>query len=63
MGERGREVREFVEDALGPEGLARSVVVAATSDAPALVRARAAHVATAIAEWFADRGARVVLLL
>ncbi len=63
VGERGREVREFVEDALGPDGLARSVVVAATSDAPPLVRARAAHVATAIAEWFADRGARVVLML
>jgi type III secretion protein N (ATPase) len=63
VGERGREVREFVEDALGPEGLARSVVVAATSDAPALVRARAAHVATAIAEWFAERGARVLLML
>jgi type III secretion protein N (ATPase) len=63
VGERGREVREFVEDALGPEGLARSIVVAATSDAPALVRARAAHVATAIAEWFAERGARVVLML
>ncbi|HET8540359.1 MAG TPA: FliI/YscN family ATPase [Anaeromyxobacter sp.] len=63
VGERGREVREFVEDALGPGGLARSVVVAATSDAPALVRARSAHVATAIAEWFAERGARVVLML
>ncbi len=63
VGERGREVREFVEDALGPEGLARSVVVAATSDAPALVRARSAHVATAIAEWFAEGGARVVLML
>ncbi len=63
VGERGREVREFVEDALGPEGLARSVVVASTSDAPALVRARAAHVATAIAEWFAERGARVLLML
>ena len=56
VGERGREVREFVEDALGPEGLARSVVVAATSDEPALVRREAAHVATAIAEWFAERG-------
>lgn len=63
VGERGREVREFVEDALGPEGLARSVVVAATSDAPPLVRARAPHVATAIAEWFAERGAQVLLLL
>ena len=63
VGERGREVREFVEEALGPEGLARSVVVVATSDAPALVRLRAAHVATAIAEWFAEQGADVLFLL
>ncbi len=63
VGERGREVRDFVEAALGPEGLARSVVVIATSDAPALVRLRAAHVATAIAEWFAERGDRVLFLL
>jgi type III secretion protein N (ATPase) len=63
VGERGREVRELVEDALGPEGLARSVVVAATSDAPALVRLKAAHVATAIAEWFADRGHAVLFML
>ncbi len=63
VGERGREVREFLEDSLGPDGLARSVVVAATSDAPALVRLKAAHVATAIAEWFADVASRRVLLL
>jgi type III secretion protein N (ATPase) len=64
VGERGREVREFLEESLGPEGLARSVVVVATSDAPPLVRLRAAHVATAIAEWFADvEGRRVLLLL
>jgi len=63
VGERGREVREFVEDALGPEGLARSVVVAATSDAPPLVRLKAAHVATSIAEWFAERGSEVLLML
>lgn len=63
VGERGREVREFVEDCLGPEGLARSVVVAATSDAPALVRREAAHVATAIAEWFAEGGAQVLLVV
>lgn len=63
VGERGREVREFVEDALGEGGLARSVVIAATSDAPALVRAKAAHVATAVAEWFAERGASVLFLL
>jgi ATP synthase in type III secretion protein N len=63
VGERGREVRDFVELALGPAGLARSVVVAATSDAPALVRLQAAHVATALAEWFADVEGRRVLLL
>ncbi len=62
VGERGREVREFVEDALGAQGLARSVVVAATSDAPALVRLRAAQVATAIAEWFAEEGREVLFL-
>lgn len=63
VGERGREVGEFVEDCLGPVGLRRSVVVAATSDAPALLRLKAAHAATAIAEWFAARGASVLLLL
>ncbi|ACL65693.1 ATPase, FliI/YscN family [Anaeromyxobacter dehalogenans 2CP-1] len=63
VGERGREVREFLEGPLGAEGLARSVVVAATSDAPALVRLKAAHVATAVAEWFAERGDRVLLLV
>jgi type III secretion protein N (ATPase) len=63
VGERGREVRDFLEGALGPEGRARSVVVAATSDAPALVRRTAAQVATAIAEWFADVAGRRVLLL
>jgi ATP synthase in type III secretion protein N len=63
IGERGREVREFVEDALGGDGLARGVVVAATSDAPALVRLKSAHVATAMAEWFRDQGRRVVLLM
>jgi len=64
VGERGREVREFVEESLGAEGLRRSVVVAATSDAPALVRLRAAHVATAIAEYFAEvEGRRVLLML
>jgi ATP synthase in type III secretion protein N len=63
VGERGREVREFVEDALGPEGLARSVVVVATSDAPPLVRLKAAHVATAVAEWFAERGRSVLFML
>jgi flagellum-specific ATP synthase len=61
VGERGREVREFVEDVLGPEGLARSVVVVATSDEPALLRLRAATYATRIAEGFADAGADVLL--
>ncbi|HEU4382264.1 MAG TPA: FliI/YscN family ATPase [Anaeromyxobacteraceae bacterium] len=63
LGERGREVRDFLEEALGEDGLGRSVVVAATSDAPALVRLRAAHVATAIAEWFAEVEGREVLFL
>jgi len=63
IGERGREVREFLDVDLGPEGLARSVVVVATSDAPALVRRSAAFVATRIAEWFRDQGAHVNLLM
>lgn len=62
IGERGREVRDFVEDTLGPEGLARSVVVAATSDRPALVRQRAAWAAMSVAEFFRDQGAHVLLL-
>ncbi|WP_125614262.1 FliI/YscN family ATPase [Specibacter cremeus] len=63
VGERGREVREFLEDDLGPDGLARSIVVVATSDEPALVRRRAAFTATRIAESFRDRGADVMLMM
>ncbi|MGE0879185.1 MAG: FliI/YscN family ATPase [Acidimicrobiia bacterium] len=63
IGERGREVREFIENDLGPEGLARSVVVVATSDQPALVRLRAAFTATRISEWFRDQGRDVVLMM
>jgi ATP synthase in type III secretion protein N len=63
IGERGREVREFVEDALGPEGLARSVVIVATSDRPAMERVRAAHIATAIAEGLREEGKHVLLLM
>jgi len=63
VGERGREVRQFIERDLGVEGLRRSVVVAATSDEPPLVRIKAAHTATALAEYFRDQGADVVLLM
>jgi flagellum-specific ATP synthase len=63
VGERGREVREFLERDLGPEGRARSVVVVATSDEPPLVRVRAAIAATRIAEWFRDRDMRVLLVM
>ncbi|HEX4902496.1 MAG TPA: FliI/YscN family ATPase [Acidimicrobiales bacterium] len=63
IGERGREVREFLDRDLGPEGLDRSVVVVATSDQPALVRLRAASTATRIAEDFRDRGLDVVLMM
>jgi flagellum-specific ATP synthase len=63
VGERGREVREFIENDLGPEGMARSVVVVATSDAPPVERLRAAFVATRIAEHFRDTGEDVVLMM
>jgi type III secretion protein N (ATPase) len=63
VGERGREVGEFLEHSLGPEGRARSIVVVATSDAPALERLRAAQVATAYAEHFRDAGKKVMLLV
>ena len=63
VGERGREVRDFVEGDLGEEGLARSIVVVATSDGPALQRLNGAFMATAIAEWFRDQGADVMLMM
>jgi len=63
VGERGREVREFIEDDLGPDGLARSVVVVATSDAPPLLRREAAYTAMTVAEHFRDQGLSVLLLM
>lgn len=63
IGERGRELNDFVRNALGPDGLARSVIVTATSDQPALVRARGADAATAIAEYYRDQGASVLLVM
>lgn len=63
IGERGREVKEFIEDILGPEGRARSVVVAAPADAPPLLRLQGAAYATAVAEHFRDQGKHVLLLM
>ena len=63
VGERGKEVLDFIEDSLGEEGLRRSVVVVATSDQPALIRLKAAFVATAIAEHFRDQGQDVMLMM
>lgn len=63
IGERGREVREFIERDLGEEGLKRSIVIAATGDQPALMRIKGAFTATAIAEYFRDRGLNVMLMM
>jgi flagellum-specific ATP synthase len=63
IGERGREVKEFIEDILGPEGLKRSVLVVATSDQSPLQRMRGAFVATTIAEWFCQNGSDVLLMM
>jgi len=63
IGERGREVKEFIEDILGPEGLRRAIVVAAPADTPPLMRLQGAAYATAIAERFRDRGQHVLLLM
>ena len=63
IGERGREVREFIEKDLGPEGMRKSVVVCSTSDRSAMERLKAAYVATSIAEFFRDKGEKVLLLM
>ena len=63
IGERGREVREFIEKDLGPEGLKRAVVVCATSDRSSMERLKAAYVATSIAEYFRDKGKKVLLMM
>jgi flagellum-specific ATP synthase len=63
IGERGREVREFIERDLGPEGLARSVVIVATGDQPAPLRVKGAFAATAVAEYFRDQGLQVMLMM
>jgi type III secretion system H+-transporting two-sector ATPase len=63
IGERGRELRDFIEESLGEEGLARSVVVVATSDQPTLVRLKSAYMAATVAEYFRDRGQKVVLIM
>lgn len=63
VGERGREVRDFIEESLGEEGMKKSVVVVATSDQPPLIRLKAAFVATAIAEYFRDKNLKVILMM
>lgn len=63
IGERGREVREFIDRDLGPEGLAKSVIVVTTSDRPAMERTKAAYIATAVAEFYRDQGKKVLLLM
>src|SRR5690606_23519332 len=63
VGERGRELNDFIERDLGPEGMARSVVVVATSDEPAVLRLQAAYTATTIAEYFRDQGKNVLLMI
>ena len=63
IGERGREIREFVEHVLGPEGMKKAIMVAATSDRPSIERLKAAEVSTAFAEYFRDQGLNVILLI
>lgn len=63
IGERGREVRDFIEESLGEEGMKKSVVICATSDESSLIRQKSAFVATAVAEWFRDKGAKVLLMM
>jgi type III secretion protein N (ATPase) len=63
IGERGREVRDFLEESLGEQGLRRAVVVCATSDTPSMMRLKCAYVGTAIAEWFRDKGKSVLLMM
>ena len=63
IGERGREVREFIEESLGPAGMERTILVVATSDRPPIERLKAAYVATAVAEFFRDQGKKVLLMM